>query len=462
MGGGLLMGIAGVVHADAAPGEVSLRGEIAALKAEMAQLKASQNDSWLAERRAEEFKAMVRDVLSDADTRASLLENGMSAGHNGEHFFLASDDGGFRLEVSGMLQMAQILSSQNPDDAGPGVDDEHEFGFEIRRAHIQFAGQVADPRLNYKIRLAANSANSNVVADLMAVSYEWADGVTIWAGQDKAPFLREETTSDSRQQAVDRSYVNETFSVGFVQGVGVNWDVSDDMKVAIAITDGAGSGEGTSNPQTQQGNSQTGAGGFVGVGATNAFDSDRADFALTARVDWKVSGSWGQMDDFAAWEGEDRAVFVGAAIHTEDGETGDATFNNDFTTWTIDASMESNGWNIYGAVIGHHTELEDAVVATDQDLYGYIVQGGMMLPNTSWEPFVRYESIDFDTPGVDDADLLTIGANYYLNGHNAKFTVDMVMAMDPLPIAQNGLGLQADNAGDDDQIVMRAQFQVLF
>ena len=508
LGGGLLIGIVGVVHADVTPSEATLREEVAALKAEMAQLKVQQNDSWLAERRAEDFKAMVRDVLSDADTRASLLENGMSAGHNGEHFFLASDDGGFRLEISGQIQMRYVMSFQDEEDAhdddhdpfedgfpsgnlvSADVDDETEFGFEIPRAKIQFAGHVADPRLNYAIRLAVDRETNNVSADKIVISYEWADGVTIWAGEDKAPFLREELTSPARQQAVERSYVNEIFTLDRVQGVGVNWDVSDQMKLAVMVNDGSQSGKPSTNLFTQGGSSQVPVdedgepeviedddGNFVGFlnaeasGITKGFDGDRSDFAITARVDWMVSGAWDQMKDFAAWEGEDKAVFVGAAIHWEEGETGDAAFNNDFLTWTIDGSIETNGWNLYAAVVGQHTDLEHEsdVLGTDLDLYGYVVQGGMMLANTSWEPFIRYEYIDFDDGfsdsvgnDYDDVEILTLGANYYLDGHNAKFTFDVVWAFDPLPVGQTGLGLQADNADDDDQVVLRAQFQLLF
>ena len=507
LGSGLLVGIAGVVHADMTPGEASLREEVSALKAEMAQLKAQQDNSWLAERRAEEFKAMVRDVLSDADTRASLLENGMSAGHNGKHFYLASDDGGFLMEISGQIQMRYILSFQDDDDddedgdlfesgvpsgnlVSPSVDDETEFGFEIRRAKVQFRGHIADPRLHYKVRFIANRDTNNVSADKITISYEMADGVTIWAGEDKAPFLREELTSSSRQQAVERSYLNELFTLDYVQGVGVKWDVSDEMKLAVMINDGLRSGNPKTNLHTQGGSSQVPVdedgepeiiedddGNFIGFSneevstVRKGFDRDRTDFAITARVDYKVSGSWGQMKDFSAWEGEEMAVFVGAAIHWEEGETGDTAFNNDFLTWTIDASIEMDGWSLYGAVVAQHSDLEheDDVLGKNRDLYGYMLQGGYMIPDTSWEPFIRYEYIDTDdafTNGFghnyDDVEILTFGANYYLDGHNAKFTFDLVWAMDPLPLRQAGLGLQANHPEDNDQFVVRAQFQLLF
>lgn len=67
-----------------------LRAEVSRLRAEVSQVRAQNGETWLNERRAEEVKALVKEVLSDADTRASLLDNNLTAGHNGRNFFLAS------------------------------------------------------------------------------------------------------------------------------------------------------------------------------------------------------------------------------------------------------------------------------------------------------------------------------------------------------------------------------------
>ena len=53
---------------------------MAELKDTVAELKAASDDDWLTERRAQEIRGLVEDVLADADTRASLLQDGMTAG----------------------------------------------------------------------------------------------------------------------------------------------------------------------------------------------------------------------------------------------------------------------------------------------------------------------------------------------------------------------------------------------
>jgi len=58
--------------------------------------------------------------------------------------------------------------------------------------------------------------------------------------------------------------------------------------------------------------------------------------------------------------------------------------------------------------------------------------------------------------------ILTVGVNYYLKRHAAKLTFDVVWAMDPIPMSSTGLGIPADVAGADNQVVIRSQFQLLF
>ena len=79
--GSLLIGLAGTVYAGGASSpEADLQSQLATLKARLAELEAKQNGTWLNERRAQEVKSLVREVLSDADTRASLLSDGLTAG----------------------------------------------------------------------------------------------------------------------------------------------------------------------------------------------------------------------------------------------------------------------------------------------------------------------------------------------------------------------------------------------
>ncbi|MSR19313.1 MAG: hypothetical protein EXS00_09195, partial [Phycisphaerales bacterium] len=78
--------------------------QIAELKAEIATLKTQNTDKWLTSERAEEIKGLVRDVLADADTRASLQGSGATAGYD-DGFFVSSADGNFKLRINGLEQV---------------------------------------------------------------------------------------------------------------------------------------------------------------------------------------------------------------------------------------------------------------------------------------------------------------------------------------------------------------------
>jgi hypothetical protein len=81
--------------------------------------------------------------------------------------------------------------------------------------------------------------------------------------------------------------------------------------------------------------------------------------------------------------------------------------------------------------------------------------------NETTEVFGRvdYTQFDFDTAsGDDDFAEATVGMNYYWRGHAAKFTVDVTWLFNGSPTDVTGIGVLA---GDDDQFVIRGQFQLL-
>jgi phosphate-selective porin OprO and OprP len=461
-----------------------LRSEIAKLRAanadlgqRMQRLQADQDGTWLSDRRREEVKSLVRDVLSDANTRASLQADAITAGHDGQHFYLGSADGGFLMQISGAIQVRYIYNHRNEDTrfVDENLDgqndlaniDENEAGFQVHRTHLAFDGHVTDPRLGYRVALQADRGNGSVGLLDAVVSYKVADHLTVEAGRRKLPFLREELLSGFHQLAVERSTVTEVFTLNRGEGVWFLCEPTDWAKVAVAISDGQNSGE-------------------IGGGPTgsNDFDRDRTDFAVTARADAKLAGQWRQDQDFAAWDGEPLGVFLGAAIHYEIGETGDSAAINDadYLAWTADGLVEFNRVSVMAAVMGGHPMGLRSVDEFgrshkfSRDNYGVLVQAAVFVIPDKLQPFIRYEYIRLDNAWDQSVSLVTVGANYYLRRHNAKFTLDFIYAFDPLTEdldaqlgtgfgangVSSGLGLRPDNGEEDGQFAIRAQFQLLF
>jgi hypothetical protein len=472
LSGAMLLGMTGMVNADTNT-STDVQKELAELRAKVSQLESKQSDTWLNEKRAEEVKSLVKEVLSDADTRASLLNSGVTAGHD-KNFFLASEDGNFLLNISGTLQARYIYNHQrkpgtvslidptgdptDPDNQQFNKGDENENGFVLSRAKVRFEGHVVDPSWQYKLQLASDRDSSTVFAEVATIGWKATDNLLVRVGRAKAPFLHESMVDDEYQMAVDRSYVDAVFTAGYVEGIFATWDVTDMIRISTTIDDGSRSG----NPG--------GVSAQLPSSGGQDFENDGTDIALSGRIDVKLAGDWKQNDDFSSWSGDDMAIFLGAAVRWDDGETGDTNANTQVFYWTVDGSFKMAGFTVSGAFVGAHvdsdeTGLGNADAVPHIDAYGATGQVAYNIAD-KFEPFARFDWVhvtDHDA-GVSESKAITAGMNYYIAKHTAKFTVDAVYGLDPL-LAYNGadleqLGLRPDNKSG--QVAVRAQLQLLF
>jgi len=435
-----------------------LRAEVAELRDVVAELKAAGDDNWLTARRAQEIRGLVEDVLADADTRASLLQEGITAGWD-QKFYLGSADGNWRLNIGGQLQVRWALNSASGQGAAmPFAIPDTLYGVEVRRAKLKLDGHVVDPSWQYVLQLAVDHdtpGDGSFEVEDAIIGKAFDNGILVWAGQFKIEFNREELTSSTSQLAVARSVINEFFNLDRSQGVRVQY-TGDRFRVAGVYTDGA------SNRW----------GGFdLSAGPPAS--------AFTGRVDWLASGDWEQFKDFQGWKGGTFGAMIGAAIHYQESKYGGLNPTGPFSTprierltWTIDAQLEGDGWNLFAYVLGNHIS-DNAVGSVSADQLAFVVQGGYMLTD-KWDVYLRYEWGDLDdntspsaiataATGLTDISIITVGTNYYVYKHAAKWTTDIGFGLDPVP-TNLGLGAnwRADVAPNDGQIVLRTQFQLLF
>ncbi len=442
-----------------------LQSTVGDFQQQVGRLQARLDESWLNERRTEQVRQLIRQVLADAETRDALRDDTLLAGHDGK-FFLASADGRYRLNLSGYVQIRYNFNSR--DDSS---DDDDQGGFVLRRGKFKVDGWVtaADRRVGYTFTLRADQDQDDPpIFEDYYVETEIMEGWSIRAGRWKQPFALQNVTSSSRQLAAERSAVHELFRVDRSEGVMLRYsDVP--WRVAVALNDGM---------QTDR----------------TDFDQDNSDFAVTSRAELLLAGEWKQLKDPAiAWSGEPFGLFLGGGVHYEVAETGqptlpgpddvlgtpdDVIFGNDrMLNWTADATFEHNGFGLLVAGYGHHAFNELTADFTD---YGLLLESGYFIIPDVLQPFVRYELIladDARTPVVngdmeEQTNILTAGFNWYQHRHKAKFTLDVMYAFDPLlgsadgpgsdpdSLKSSSLGLQPDARGRDGQISVRAQYQL--
>jgi len=418
-----------------------LRALVTDLQKQVDTLKAQNNDNWLTEQRSSEIRGLVQDVLADADTRASLLQSGTMAGWD-KGFFLMSADGNFKLNVFGQLQVRYVYNHQ---DESP--TDDNRAGFEIRRAKVGFKGNVVDPSWQYEVLLAADRTNGNVqLEDNGWIMKDFENGWKIKVGQMKAPFLREEVLSSTRLFAVERTLVNSFFTAGTVQGVQVGWE-GDKLHAYGMYNDGNNS-------------------------KNTSWSAEDTEFSFSGRADYLVNGDWKNFQDYDSFPDEGKGMVIGGAVNWSKQEFGTGgplpgAFNNaevDNLGLTADVTVKFGGASIAGAVMYRKLETDTGSPA-DLDLsqWGFFVRGGYFIAD-SWELYAQYEWGDNDVPGDENLSVITIGANKYWAKHGLKWQTDFGYGLNQVNAswAQDSAGWRTDAPGQDGQIVVRSQLQLLF
>jgi regulator of replication initiation timing len=428
----------------------SLADENRRMQSEINELRAANDEDWLTEKRAEEIRSLVNDVLADADVRANLLQNGMMAGWS-DHFFLASADGRFKLQLEGQLQVRWIGNYVDHP-----AEDNYIAGFENTRSKLTLSGHVFSPDLQYLVRTDATRNEPGLVNGLFFLRDAWVrynlnNEFSIRFGQFKVPFNREELVASQYQLAVERSIINENMNAGRTQGVELTF-ATDFQKIQVAFDDG----------------STDSLGGFNAAGGNpvnTAWSVEDVEWAVQARYEHLIAGSWDQFKDFTSPPGDEFGMLFGFAGHAQKDESnGQPSFGRNETRWyglTGDLSMEWGGASAFAQAIYHYFDTPNL----NANVWGVVVQAGVYI-TPKVELYGRWEYGWWDVGGVEfpDANLFTVGGNWYIDGHDVKFTADFGIAESDIVNAWDAdiAGWRDAPRGSRPQVVIRTQFQLLF
>lgn len=507
------LGIAGAARAGDAPsatdvGELmkrieKLEASNRALASEVETLREGSDEAWLTEQRAAEIRGIVTDVLADSDTRRSLQSSGMTAGWN-DGFFLESPDQRFRMNVGGLLQARYIFSSVPNGDSGVTIANnyiadnvENRSGFDMPNTQLWLEGHAFGPDWQYKVRgefssdgeaslgqyplsNLGNGSGDFALIDAY-VRTQLSDDFALRVGQFKLPFAREQLVDAEYQLGVARSTVVEHLGVGISQGIELSW-ISDDVRAAVAYSNG-----GDDNVY----------GILKGAGSdpiNSAWDDDTVDWAVTARVEWKLSGQWQQFNSMTSPPGDEYAVMIGVAGNFQQGDPnfGTDSSNTDPNTWligTADVSVMYGGASLFASFTYSYMDSSAAFVEGgngfgvpnffdigNSDSWGVVVQGSYyFLPK--WEVFGRFEFGQASIDGIDDItspagtaslwndnnlSILTAGANWYLDGEDLKWAFDAGIAFN----AVDGIWWNGENgwraSAEESEFVFRTMLQMAF
>lgn len=425
---------AGAVRA-AEPTTEQLMKQIEQLQAKVQQLETNQQT--LA---TKDVDATVESVLKDADRRSQLLQmEGFTAGwQKGKGFLIQSADGNFVFNPNVQFQFRSVTNYRDEGKHG-GNDSDWENGFEIRRMKFGFAGNAFTPQLQYFFLWQADRNSGTVSLDQAWVKWFFSDDWAVRLGQIVNPTFHETSTSSKYQLTADRSLAHDLIT-------GTNEAQSQVITLVYDPKEG---------PITAEGGIED---GYVSNN-TNFVDTNEGgtnDWGAFGRVNVFILGANAhkEYNDFSAMGNKEDLLVVGGGL--------DVTQSGDITVYrhTADAQYENtSGLAVYGAFLGNYIDNKQ----TDNSDYnwGVLAQVGYMV-NEKLEVFGRYDFTKFDTDlkvgGADQWNEATVGANYFLNGHAAKFTVDLTYLCDGAPTDDTAIGVLKSTGSE---WVFRGQFQLL-
>ncbi|MEO1128253.1 MAG: porin [Planctomycetota bacterium] len=427
----------------------------------------------------DEVRAVVADMLADAETRSSLLQSGGGVGYDeSAGFFIEDSSGNNRLNIRGLSQTRYYLNFRDDEDTiGSDTSDDFELGFQQARTVLEFNGHVIDPSIFYNIRTQFDFDGGAAGLQWAYAGYRFDEGFQVKFGQFRTAFLREHNIRPEYQLVIERSPTNYFFDQGDSQGVELGY-MAEDWRGFLAFTDGFNSANTDYTARkTIAGEYDPVTGDLISLG--NLSDTGgESDFGITGRAEIRFNGTWDQFDDFTSMPGSEMGMMLGVAGHVEY-TANDRTIGagrSTYYAWTVDFSVEGDGWNLFAAGMGGHSDVDDVVVnnitndtsGVKADDFGVVIQGGWFIPETDWELYGRYDVIfldDSERALVDDTfQTLTFGTNWYWAGQAAKFSVDLSWFLDranSLTRSPNSrLGFLSSD--EDNQFTIRAQFQLLF
>jgi len=373
------------------------------------------------------------------------------------------------------------------------------LGLRLPRAALERERQL-DPSWQYEFQPAFDRAggNSGGTLENAWIRKEFAafgGKFTARVGQFKAPYNKEEMVSSARQLAVERTLVNEVFTPKWVQGIEFvqTWD---------ALRLYGFYGERLRAFATQPNDGYYSALGYLDSRNQPAYAIPQVDYALTGRAEWKLSGSWRELDDLASPAGMGDGLLLGVAAMGQNfrGIPGSLPGLDNTVYWqpssmwgiTADILGDTGGLNFLAAgyfrQVYFASDLPTRTGASNvMNQWGFTIQAGVWMSD-SIEPYVRWEvgntdtnqfrvvdnGTDMDALAVDAerANVVTIGANWYPEGsgnRNLKLTGDVGFSLAPVvDFANSGANwlpaLEPAYGGNfaSGQVVTRLQLQLLF
>ncbi|MDP2102999.1 MAG: porin [Methylotenera sp.] len=431
----------------------------ATLKAEIeAELKSKQVAQTEKQESTSKVSATLETGLSDdvkeSQAKPPVKKGSTSAnvsyGKNGFEF--KTDNDKFSLAIQNRVQARYA----EPFDSDPRTLDEldrDEQSFMIRRARTKLNGHAYAPWIKYYLQY---DWSQPVLRDLNLTidKYKWAQ---VRVGRGKVSYNNERVTSSGNQQFINRSIVNDIFTVDRQQGIEVKGNLFPGTWYDLTYYAGAFTG--------------------MGIGERN---NDDSNMMYSGRLQWNALGGEMKFSQSDVEFHEKPALNISIAANSNrskctafetDSKSCRSLTDADKTRYR-DPSRAGSGqyeinqmmeevhfkWNGFSFLHELHAKRIKDTLNNDEetDLLGGFVQAGYFphsqisfIPK-NLEFAGRYAFVDMDTDRNNDKQTeLSAVINYFMEGHFNKLSLQLsrLSVEDPIKLkkdAENRLWAQWD------------------
>ena len=487
------LGMAGLTHAatggqGAAVTNTQLQAEIEALKSQLAKVQHHQNSDWMSKARADQVRAMVKDVLAKSRQESQYMDSQLQAGYD-NGFYIRSANKAFQLNINGYMQVRYTYSksaagNNNTVSGGPAAGPfGNSSGFDFRRARLILSGN-AFKSVIYSISGDFADGSSNVglgntfqILDTW-IGYEFNPGFMIRAGSMLVPFTHVEYYSSGTEFP---EFVASEAPFDPVRSLAL--DVSGNLNKNTLFYDVQVNNGSKANNLDGSAN-VTGAGtfqldnrfGFYGrvqfAGAGNNGDFvDSPDVSWHKHLVWAIGAAAGyeeQNSSAGVYPSPQNSLALAGLASPNGGFLGGETASGTLYRGTVDGHVKYRGFafnsSIYFQQYNAATPGASNSTPTIYSTYGtgsiwqlgaYGEVGYFLVPH-QWEIAGRIGDLTTDGRGKQSMEY-TAGLNYYIFGENAKIQT----AVTYLPNA----AYTSPNIGsviNTSDIIGQVQFQVKF
>ncbi len=353
----------------------------------------------------------------------------------------------------GLQNRAQMRYSTPFDDSPRDLAglDENDSSYALNRIRTILSGTVIDPRLAFHIE---HDWNESVIRDFF-LTLKLGDSTSLWVGRSKALYNTEFWISSGRQQFVERTIAHDLFTANRQQGAQLFGRLFAGSPADLSYTLGIFNGRGGTDNNNDDDFLYTSRLQWNALGGPIARAHSDLAFSRTPQVNIAIAALTNRSDCTRFGSGANSCRSLPGFTPSDQAQEGQF----DVEQTMAELRVRWNGFSLEGElnrkrVIDRILDLKDPRRRTT--LEGGFIQAGL-LPHGLFpavppqlEFGLRYASVDRgDYRGSDDAEEISGVANWYIDGHENKLSLEFsrIDLEDPLlqmEGSENRLRLQWD------------------